>query len=297
MRQALLLLLTALGAHAEPAEWVTPAVTAPGLQRYLFHSAAVDGEVSFHLLLPPAYHQDPARRFPVIYWLHGSGGGLPGLAPLAARFTQAMADGLLPPCLVVFPNGLPGGMYCNWRDGSTPVETVLIDELLPHVDATWRTVANRQGRVLDGFSMGGYGAARLGFKYPELFATVSLLGAGPLQPDLDVTPRVGPRGREQILQQVYGGDRAYFRAQSPWEIALANAARLQTGTRLRQVIGDRDETAGFNRQFHEHLTGLGIPHSFTVLPGIGHNPQQTIEALGEAFWAFYREAFAAPPAE
>lgn len=139
--------------------------------------------------------------------------------------------------------------------------------------------------------MGGYGAARLGFKYPQLFATVSLLGAGPLQPDFDEAPRAGPRGRDQVLGKVYGGDLAFYRAQSPWQIAEQNAGKLRAGLIIRQIIGDRDETLGFNRDFHQHLAALKIPHSYRQLPGIPHQPDRILDALGEDNWAFYRMIF------
>jgi enterochelin esterase-like enzyme len=277
-------------ARAEEPQWATPAAEGPRLQHRTFASAAAGAAVSYHVYTPEAYDAEPARRFPVIYWLHGSGGGLPGVPELAKRFDAAMRDGKMPPALVVFPNGLPGGMWCDSKDGKTPVETIVIRELLPEVDRAFRTVASREGRVLDGFSMGGYGAARLGFKYASLFGALSLLGAGPLQPQLTDTPRVGPRGREQILAAVYGGDQDYFYAQSPWSLAERHAADVRGRTAIRQAIGDRDETCENNRKFHERLAALNIPHTFTVVPGVEHKPTALIDALGDAFWAFYRDA-------
>ncbi len=293
--------LTALGAAQEApggpdvlaVEWVTGPVRAPRVRYVTFASAAARTTVSYHLYVPAAYDEQPQRRFPVVYWLHGSGGGLAGLRPLAARFDAAIGAGLTPPCLVVFVNGLVNGLYCDWHDGRVPLETVIVKELVPHVDATCRTIANRRGRLLDGFSMGGYGAARLGFKHAALFGAVSLQGAGPLQPELTQSPRVGARGREAILQRVFGGDQAYFRALSPWRLAEQHARAVAAGSLVRQVIGDRDETYGFNRDFHEHLARLLIPHTYTVLPGVGHDPVAVADALGEAGWAFYRQAFAA----
>jgi endo-1,4-beta-xylanase len=64
-------------------------------------------------------------------------------------------------------------MYVDWKDGSAPMETIIVKELVPHIDATYRTIATREGRLLDGYSMGGYGAARLGFKYHDLFLAVA----------------------------------------------------------------------------------------------------------------------------
>ena len=139
---------------------------------------AAKGKSATISTLPAAYDREPQRRFPVVYWLHGSGGGLSGIPPLAAHFDAAIEAGKTPPFLVVFVNGLINGMYVDWRDGSVPLETVIIKELVPHIDATFRTIATREGRMLDGFSLGGYGAARLGFKHPELFRAVSMLVRG-----------------------------------------------------------------------------------------------------------------------
>jgi enterochelin esterase-like enzyme len=218
------------------------------------------------------------------------------VSKIADYFDAATRAGKIPPMLVVFPNGLPMGMWCNWKEGSVPMETIVIKELLPHLDATYRTIATREGRIIEGFSMGGYGAARLGFKYDQLFAAVSLLGAGPLQLDFTEAPRAGPRGRDQVLGKVFGDDMDYFKAQSPWRIAEQNATALRGGTRVRQIIGGRDETLAFNSEFHEHLTKLQIPHTFTVLPGVAHDPMAVLNALGAANWEFYRAAFGASAA-
>lgn len=275
--------------------WVTRAVPAPRVTHHVFASAATKGKVSYHLYRPAAY-ADEARRFPVVYWLHGSGGGLPGIPVVARRFDAAIEAGKLPPCLVVFVNGLEMGMYVDWADGSAPVESMIIRDLLPHVDANYRTIAKREGRLLDGFSMGGYGAARLGFKYPELFRAVSLVGAGPLQSELRGTPRASRLQAEELLKRVYGGEQAVFLEVSPRKLAERNAKSVARDTLVRMVIGEQDETLVHNRDFHRHLEVLGVPHSWTVLPGLGHDPEKVLAALGDDNWDFYRKAFTAPSA-
>ena len=276
--------------------WVTPAIKAPGVTHHVFRSAAMKCEVSYHLYRPAAYEQEKQARFPVLYWLHGSGGGQQGIAPLAKFFDEAIQSGKVRPFLVVFVNGLPQGMYVDWKDGSTPIETMIMKDLLPHVDATWRTVATREGRMLDGFSMGGYGAARLGFKFSEAFRTVSILGAGPLDPDFERTPRANPRSRDGLLERVYG-DRQYFREVSPWEVAKRNAKAVAKDSLVRIGVGDKDGTYSLNVEFHEHLTKLGIPHAWHPLKGVEHDPLRTLQALEEGQWDFMRKAFGAPGTE
>lgn len=293
---SLFLLVTGLCAQQKHV-WVLPEAGSPRLQRVLFDSKAAGEPVSCYVFTPESYDAAQEQRFPVLYWLHGSGGSSPGsAAQVAQRYGEAMRTGKMPPMIMVFPNGLPMGMWCDWKDGSVKLETMFIEELIPHIDRSFRTQAKREGRLIEGFSMGGYGAARLGFKHPQLFVAVSLLGAGPLQPDFNETPRAGPRGRDQVLGTVYGGDMAFYRLQSPWLIVEQNAEKLRAGLFIRQIIGDRDETLGFNREFKQHLDALKIPHTYHQLPDIPHNPNLVLIALGEDNWAFYRQALSLPEA-
>ncbi len=267
-------------------EWVTSAVSAPRLQYRTFTSAAVKAEVSFHIYTPPTYDIEPTKRFPTLYWLHGSGGGLPGLPWLVNFFDTAIRAGRMPPILVVFPNGHADSMWCDSKDGRMPVETVVVKELLAHVDATFRTLATRDARLIEGFSMGGYGAARLGLKYPDLFGAISMLGAGPLQPELtaDIGPGFNANARAQILQSVYGNDQVFFQAASPWMLAEQNRSAVSGKTRIRQAVGDRDAVLAYNREFDARLTELNIPHQFIVIPGVDHDPPKTLNALGTDFY-------------
>jgi len=270
-------------------QWVLPEIQAPHLKYNMFDSAAAKTEISYQIYIPETYDTETARRFPVLYWLHGSGGGSAGVAPLVSFFNDAMRDGKIPPMLIVFVNGLPNGMWCDSKNGKTPIETILIKELIPHIDSTFRTIAAREGRLIEGFSMGGYGAARLGLKYNDLFCAASILAAGPLHPEFE-TRRVGPPGRDYLLKEVYG-DMEYFRAVSPWRLAEQNAEAAKKGLLIRQVIGENDETLDFNRDFSEHMKQLDIPHTFTVVPDVGHQPMAVLNALGEDNWKFYQTVF------
>ncbi|MFM7319051.1 MAG: alpha/beta hydrolase-fold protein [bacterium] len=272
-------------------KWVTAEVQAPRVSFQSFESAAARTIVSYHIYIPKAYGEASSKRFPVVYWLHGSGGGLAGIPRVAAHFDDAIEAGKLPPCLIVFVNGLAEGMYVDWKDGSAPVESMIVKDLLPHIDTKYRTIAAREGRLLDGYSMGGYGAARLGFKYYDLFRAVSIMGGGPLQAELIQAPRAGRQRAAEVLKQVYGDDQEYFKSVSPLRLAEKNAGLIAKDSLIRVVCGDEDETFHANLAFHEHLEKVAIPHTWTVLKGIDHNPMKTLVALGDTNWQFYRKAF------
>jgi len=255
------------------------------------------GKVSYHLYTPAIYDEEPERRFPVLYWLHGTGGGLAGIAPLSAFFDRAMREAKIPPMLVVFPNGLSASMWCDSKDGAVPMETIVVKELLPHIDATFRTVAKREARMLEGFSMGGYGAARLGLKYPEIFGAISILAGGPLDREFR-GPRAAanPAERERNLQATFGGDLAHCQALSPLTVAQQNAAAVRGRSRIRQAVGTDDFSAELNRAFSAQLKQLALEHTFTEVPGGGPDTLALLRGLGERNWEFYRAALTpAPP--
>jgi enterochelin esterase-like enzyme len=273
----------------QPLRWITPPSPSPLVQRVLLPSAAAGTTVSAHVYRPPSYAVDTARRFPVLYWLHGAGGGAAGVGPLAQVFDAAMRDGRMPEALIVFPHGHAHSMWADAADGSLPVETVLVRELLPFIDAQFRTLGTRAGRIVEGFSMGGHGAARLAFGHPELFAGASMLGAGPL--DLDFRgprTRANPAEREAILREVYGGDLARYAAMSPLTMARSYADGDGPRVALRLALGARDFMAPANAAFHTQLEGLGLPHEYLVVPGVGHEPLALLRAMGDALWGFYR---------
>jgi hypothetical protein len=104
-------------------------------------------------------------------------------------------------------------------------------------------------------------------------------------------PRAGRKRAEEVLSKVYGGDEAYFRKVSPRTLAADNAEKIRNHLLVRVVIGDKDETFPANQDFHEHLVTLKIPHSWKILPGIGHDPLGVLREMGDDNWTFYRQAF------
>ena len=284
-----------LVSSASAAQWVTSPSQSPLVQQHTFVSAAAGQAVSYHVMLPPGYALNPNRRYPVVYWLHGANAVLSGMGLLGQWYFTGMTQGLVPPALVVFPNGMPYGMWTDSKDGAVPMETVVIGELLPEIDAKFRTIPNRYGRILEGFSMGGYGAARLGFAHHTLFGGVSILGSAALQLEFLNTPEgssIPPEVYVEIYEDVWGSDPVYFLAKGPRARAEANLPGiLATGQRVRLAVGQEDHVAPNNVDFQAFLVDLGLPHGFFFPGGIGHQQMVMLNHLATVDPDFYREQF------
>ena len=265
--------------------WRMPPVQGPNLHYQTFDSKAAGTKVSYLLYLPPAYEVAKDQRYPVVYWLHGIGGAQTGVPLMAERLTQAITAGKAPAMIVVFVNGMIRSSYVDSADGKTPVETVTLKELIPYIDTTYRTVATRAGRMIEGFSMGGSGAAKWGFKHFELFGSISIID-GALHSSDDATS--GKMG--DSFQTIYGGDRARFAANDPWKLAEKNAEQMKGRTVIR-IVTRTTGLGGANERFHELLSRLRLEHEFYQIPDAPHSPNPLYEGLGERNWPFYAKAF------
>ena len=265
--------------------WVDPDRTEPEHMRYkTFESRAAGGPVSYLIYLPGDHETDLQRRYPVVYWLHGRGGNQRGCGGVVALFDAAIRDGRMPPIIVVGVNGLSFSSYVDSADGKTPVRSVIVDDLVAHIDDTYPTIARREARAIEGFSMGGAGAAKIGFRHPEVFGVVSVL-AGALH-DLESMRRAG-----DTFDTIYGGDEAYFKECSPWEVIERNADAIRGRTKVRVIVGAADGLLARNQTYHELAERLGIEHEFTIIPNAAHNAGQLYTGLGEAGPEFYKRAF------
>ena len=151
-----------------------------------------DREVTVYL--PPGYATEQARRYPVVYLLHGYGGRenmfterLANLQESADRLAAAQG---FSEAIVVTPSAFTlhkGSMY-----SSSPTigdwERFIAEDLVAYIDGHYRTLADRMSRGLAGHSMGGYGALRIGMKRPDVFFGLYIMSACCLTPTRDPRP-------------------------------------------------------------------------------------------------------------
>jgi len=254
-----------------------------------FQSQVVGDKVSYLIYLPPQYESEKERRFPVVYWLHGGGGTQRDCWRFLEQVKPAMAKGLCPPIIVVGVNGIAGNIYSDSSDGELPFESVITKDLIPHIDATYRTISDRKGRALEGFSMGGFGSLHLGLKYPETFGAMTALGPALLEFDSG-TPNV-----ERALQSgPYEGDRDYFHLNDPFYLAEKNAQAIRGRTFVRLLDNEKPDTFTHRRtlEFASLLDRLNITHEYIRLEGTGHSYAKYYDAKPDAY-EFYAHAFAA----
>ena len=132
--------------------------------------------------LPPAYDRAPDRRFPVVYYLVGFlGRGLsvlnvqPFQLTLPERLDRLIINGECGDLILVFPDcfsGYGGSQYLN-SPAVGRYEDHVIDELVPHIDAAFRTTGSRAGRGVMGHSSGGFAAMHYGMRHADVFAGVA----------------------------------------------------------------------------------------------------------------------------
>ena len=156
----------------------------PRLKYYRFQTAAIGWNPGVNVLLPDDY-QTSGRTYPVLYMFHGGAEDFRQFDFLGIRDLTAGK-----PIIVVMPDGGHAGWYSNPVTsfvGPRNWETFHIAQLLPWIEANFRTYAEYDGRAVGGFSMGGFGALKYAAKYYGHFASVS----SPLRPG-ESAPRLRP---------------------------------------------------------------------------------------------------------
>jgi hypothetical protein len=138
-------------------------------------------ERPLHVYLPPGYDDDPGRRYPSVYVIQGYTGHLAMWAnrtPFRQPFPET-ADALFaqgtPPVVVVFVDAWTryGGSQFVDSPGTGRYHSYLCDEVVPFVDARYRTLADRDHRAISGKSSGGYGAMITPMLRPDLFGALA----------------------------------------------------------------------------------------------------------------------------
>ncbi len=208
-----------------------------------FRSKALGRQTTYTVILPDASVVGPGP-YRVLYQLHGASDTHSawlfetGIARYVARL----------PLIVVMPEGALS-RWCNvgpnemWED-------LMVQDFPAHISTTYHARTDREGTAIGGLSMGGLGSMRLALRYPDRYASVAshssaLFTLAEWPPDRLRVPKVPENDVYEVAAKL--------------DPAQAPAILFDCGT--------DDRLIGGNRNFHAHLTQLGIPHHYAEFPG------------------------------
>ncbi|GAA2624815.1 hypothetical protein GCM10010425_20960 [Streptomyces spororaveus] len=249
---------------------------------YRFDTDAIGWDPAVNVLLPDDYHWG-GRTYPVLYLFHGGGTDQDFITFDRERIRDWTAG---KPIIVVMPDGGHAGWYSNpvsSNVGPRNWEHFHIAQLLPWVEANFRTFAEYDGRAVGGFSMGGFGALKYAAKYWGHFASVSA-HSGPASMRRDnglVTHWANLSSAALDLGggTVYGAplwDEARVNADNPVQRIESYRNKrvfLVAGTSPDPIswfdTANETQVLAGQREFRSLLDRAGIPHESHEVPG-GH---------------------------
>jgi enterochelin esterase-like enzyme len=207
-----------------------------------FASNLMGEQITILVHLPPCYDQFPDRAFPVLYVFHG----WPldeyhwinlGVDTWADDYVSRSITG---PYIIVMPGVASEGLFVNSSGGSNSFEGMVVDELVPYIDASYRTWRVPEARAVGGISRGGVWAIEIALRHQDLFSIVG--GHSPALALNRPLPQYDP-----------------FRLVAQDEVNL----------RFYLSAGDRDWARAATITFRDLLEELGIPVTYQVHEG-GH---------------------------
>ena len=215
-----------------------------------YNSALTGAERTCYVYLPPQYASEPARRFPVLYLMHGAGEDETGWATQGMMrdiMDNLIAEGSCEPMIIVCEHAVatlagaqPAGGFNLFNFDA--FEKVTVEETVPTFDARFRTLTDRDHRAICGLSLGGFQAYTIGLDHPELFGWIggfSGSGRGP-----------GDRRDAEMYPQSLNEDYHLLYI----SIGTDEPAQMYAGI----------------RDLHLALDKLGVKHFYYESPGTGH---------------------------
>lgn len=254
------------------------------------HSKILKRTVHYCVQVPGSYEQKDAngqeRHYPVLYYLHGLGDNEQSFSRSGGwtLIEDLREHGKIGDFLIVAPEG-GASFYINSADGENRWSDFFLREFIPYIEGKYRTLPGRDGRAITGISMGGYGALRFAFAFPELFSAVSAQSAALIvktpeelnqmaQSHSDAADAFAPLIGDPI-------NIAHWKANDPFALARKNKVALK-----KMVIYlncGQSDNYGFEEgaaALDKQLTAEGIAHEYHPYPG-DHSVNYFLSHLGE----------------
>ncbi|HHU70785.1 MAG TPA: esterase family protein [Clostridiales bacterium] len=233
-----------------------------------FYSQVLNHEIGYNIYLPPEY-KDDGEKYPVAYHIHGwTGNESSEIWPLERVYKNRRA-------ITVFVNAISS--KDNYFDALLQIETIIIKEVIPHIDGHYRTDIAGENRMLSGFSMGGNMAFYYAVKYPELFGSVTSY-AGTYHHlyhreyrTVGVAPEKAIELYEDMMREEW-----YLEENNILCLVRQNAEKIRDKLKIDIHIGTADILFCDNEILHLYLDSLSILHEYKKYEGIGHDLERIL---------------------
>lgn len=282
-------------------------------EHVMIHGTSLEGNLEGNavdreawVFLPPGYDANPAKRYPVVYFLHGFF-ATPKMYDDLVKFQDAVdaAAAAGNELIVVMPDAYTKhkGAFYSASPTTGDFEAFVAQDLVQQVDSRFRTLATPASRGLSGHSMGGYGTFKIALTHPGVFSSIYAMAACCMTPrtfTVEQLQKIAAMTPEQVAAAPMSemGSLSMLAAWAPdpqngpayIATGLKDGAvdpvfqgriaahsplvllpqRLQSLRGLRAIrfdVGDKDSLLGESRLMDEALTSYGIPHDFAVFEG------------------------------
>lgn len=236
------------------------------VRQILFPSRSTNTSRRAFVYTPPGYDTEVTKRYPVLYLQHGWGEDetvWSNQGRVNLIMDNLLAEGKIVPFIIVMTYGMTNeirfGGIRNFDIG--PFQTVLVDELIPYIDATFRTLADQPNRAMAGLSMGGMETRMITLRNLDKFSHIGLFSGGVISPN-DVTAAAGFKEKVKLV----------FCS-----------------------CGSRENPGGI-RANHEALNAIGVRNAAYVSPDTAHEFQTWRRSFYQFAPLLFRDQSAAAPA-
>lgn len=306
----------ALVANPAAAQITAPASPIPAditVDSIKVHGISLEGNLegnsadrSVLVVLPPSYAKSKARRYPVVYFLHGFSIDAQNFSnflhvPEAASHSAARGAEFI----IVVPDTdtRQGGSMYSSSVTTGDFEAFVAKDLVSYIDKHYRTIAKRESRGLAGHSMGGYGVWKIGMKYSQTWSSIYAMSACCISPRTETVASAeklasvpfessskadfGTRaGLASAVAWSPAPDKppyyadfpvkngaldtlvlAEWAANSPLAMVPQYVGKLKSFTAIGADVGDKDGLLNDDTAIHEALTRFRIKHDWAVYPG------------------------------
>src|SRR6516165_10505548 len=227
-------------------------------------STILSRTVRYCAFLPASFDTDKTRQYPVLYYLHGLGDNEQSLLNSGGwdLIEDMRRTGKVGDFIVLAPNG-GHTFFMNSADGKIRYEQFLTKEFMPQMEKKYHIDSARTKRGITGVSMGGFGALRLAFKYPQQFAAVSAQMPALISEVPKELVAAGPGSPGSMLGDVFGNpiDLTYLQRNGVFYFAKTTPVAELKRMKIYFNVGNNDDY-GFEQgaqKLHQLLDSRGIP--------------------------------------